>query len=78
MRPLFDKKDMEKVKVKRMKDEKCKRILNQILANVTFISVLLLNCYINKSSKYISDKYEPIDNKVSFKRLVDLIKSSIY
>ncbi len=50
MRPLFDKKDMEKVKVKRMKDEKCKRILNQILANITFISVLLLNCYINKSS----------------------------
>jgi hypothetical protein len=36
--------------MRQIKAKKCKRILRQVLANCVFISVMLLNSYLNKSS----------------------------
>jgi len=46
----FDKQEIENIKMKQIKAKKCKRILRQVLANCVFISVMLLNSYLNKSS----------------------------
>ena len=50
VRPLFDKEEMENIKKRHIKAKKCKRILRHVLANCLFMSVMLLNSYLNKSS----------------------------
>ena len=46
----IDKQEIENIKMKQIKAKKCKRILRQVLANCVFMSVMLLNSYLNKSS----------------------------
>jgi hypothetical protein len=46
---VFDEKELQLAKLKRLKEKKCSRILRQILTNGIFLSILLLNCYANKT-----------------------------